>query len=77
MEAIAMTTLDLIQAKLIQLDESNLQQIYAFIENLSQPSFKSDPTTISNRRGGLGAWKGKIKMSADFEAPLADLQDYM
>jgi hypothetical protein len=36
-----MTTLDLIQSKLTQLDESNLQQIYAFIENLPQPTTKS------------------------------------
>ncbi len=32
-----MMTLDLIQAKLTLLDESNLQQIYAFMENLPKP----------------------------------------
>lgn len=46
-----MTTLDLIQAKLIQLDESNLQQIYAFIENISQPhSATAQPGLLSKLR---------------------------
>jgi hypothetical protein len=33
-----MSTLDLIQAQLTQLDESHLQQIYVFIQALPQPA---------------------------------------
>ncbi len=38
-------------------------------ENQSQKS--------STKRGGLGVLKGKIKMSDDFEEPLAEMQEYM
>lgn len=29
------------------------------------------------KRGGLGTWQGKIKLSDDFNAPLEDFKDYM
>ncbi len=29
------------------------------------------------KRGALGSWKGKIKISDDFDAPLDDFKEYM
>ena len=44
-----MTTLDLIQSKLSDLDESTLQQIYAIIQQLS-PTVSSNPGRLSQLR---------------------------
>jgi len=35
------------------------------------------PEALSNKRGGLGIWKGKIWIADDFDAPLDDFQEYM
>lgn len=44
-----MTTLDLIQSRLSDLDESTLQQIYAIIQQLS-PTVNSNPGLLSQLR---------------------------
>ncbi len=44
-----MTTLDLIQSRLSDLDESTLQQIYAIIQQLS-PTVSSNPGLLSQLR---------------------------
>ncbi len=44
-----MTTLDLIQSKLIHLDEPSLQQIYSFMEQLSTAT-SSKPGVLSQLR---------------------------
>jgi len=47
-----------------------------YIDFLTQQHPTNLPTQ-NKKRGGFGAWKGKIKMSEDFDAPLDELKDYM
>ena len=35
------------------------------------------PASSSDKRGGLGIWKGKMWISDDFDASLEDFQEYM
>lgn len=44
-------------------------------QGTSQPEIV--PEALSNKRGGLGIWKGKIWIADDFDAPLDDFQEYM
>jgi hypothetical protein len=44
-----MTTLDLIQAQLADLDESNLQRIYAFIQQLPRPTPSTPQPGLLNK----------------------------
>ncbi len=57
---------------LSQLPESLQEEVLHYAEFLADRYQKSTPSVAINRRGGLGAWKGKIKMSEDFDAPLDD-----
>lgn len=59
-----------------QLPESLQEEVLHYAEFLADRHQKSTPSVAIKRRGGLGAWKGKINMSEDFDAPLDDLQDY-
>ncbi len=59
-----------------QLPESLQEEVLHYAEFLADRHQKLTPSITIKRRGGLGAWKGKIKMSEDFDAPLDDLQDY-
>ncbi len=59
-----------------QLPEPLQEEVLHYAEFLADRHQKSTPSVAIKRRGGLGAWKGKIKMSEDFDAPLDDLQDY-
>ncbi len=59
-----------------QLPESLQEEVLHYAEFLADRHQKSASSVAIKRRGGLGAWKGKIQMSEDFDAPLDDLQDY-
>lgn len=43
------------------------------VSRYSQENQSKKPT----KRGGLGVLKGKIKISDDFDEPLAEMQEYM
>ena len=60
-----MTTLDLIQSRLSDLDESTLQQIYAIIQQLS-PTVSSNPQSALEAAGDLvGCVEGPSDLSTN------------
>jgi hypothetical protein len=48
-----------------------------FVVQQYQKSKTSKETPTTKKRGGLGLYQGMIVMSADFDAPLEDLKEYM
>lgn len=61
-----------------QLPDSLQQEVLHYIEFLKSRYATPEPQpTQSKKRQALGAWKGKIKMTEDFDEPLEDLKDYM
>ena len=67
-----------------KLPEAMQQAVFLYTEFLVNRITQQDtsqletvPETPSNKRGGLGIWKGKIWIADDFDAPLDDLQEYM
>jgi Protein of unknown function (DUF2281) len=66
-----------IAESLNQLPENLQQEVLHYIEFLCDRYSKTTITTPPTKRGALGAWKGKIKIADDFDAPLEDFQDYM
>jgi hypothetical protein len=61
-----------------RLPESLQQEVLHFIEFLLARYTRA--VTIepeAKTRGGFGAWKGRIKIADDFDAPLDDMKDYM
>jgi Protein of unknown function (DUF2281) len=66
-----------IAESLDQLPENLQQEVLHYIEFLRDRYTKASVTAPPAKRGALGAWKGKIKIADDFDAPLEDFQDYM
>ncbi|WP_221394037.1 DUF2281 domain-containing protein [Dyadobacter sp. NIV53] len=62
-----------IHTKLETLPQELKNEVNDFIDFLIQKSTKSEEKIIPK----FGSAKGKIKMSADFDAPLDDFKDYM
>jgi mRNA-degrading endonuclease RelE of RelBE toxin-antitoxin system len=61
-----------------QLPDSLQEEVSHYIEFLKaryvQPSSVPEKP---KKRGALGAWRGKIKIADDFDAPLEEFRDYM
>ncbi len=66
-----------IAESLNQLPENLQQEVLHYIEFLHDRYTKATIAVPPAKRGALGAWKGKIKIADDFDAPLEDFQDYM
>ena len=49
-----------------------------YIEFLSERYTEKNEraTSLNEKRGGFGIWKGKVWMSDDFDEPLEDMKDY-
>ncbi|MCE7040612.1 DUF2281 domain-containing protein [Dyadobacter sp. CY312] len=62
-----------IHTKLDILPQELKNEVNDFIDFLIQKSTKNKTSVIPK----FGSAKGKIKMSADFDAPLDDFKDYM
>jgi len=61
-----------------KLPESVKQAVFDYTEFLVNRYAEDVPKTEKViKRGGLGIWQGKIRMSDDFDEPLEDLKDYM
>jgi hypothetical protein len=67
----------MIAESLSQLPENLQQEVLHYIEFLRDRYTKTTITSPPTKRGALGAWKGKIKIADDFDAPLEDFQEYM
>lgn len=52
------------------------QQVLTYVEFLETRA-KSIPEDKKEKRQGFGSWKGDIVIADDFDAPLADLEEYM
>jgi len=65
--------------QIASLPEDVRSQVVEFIEFLLQRRKKSDePTSTADLNlRPLGKFKGKIRMSDDFDEPLEDFKDYM
>jgi hypothetical protein len=64
--------------QLQQLPESVQQQASQYLKTLIAQHTKSQPDPIGiNRQYAFGIWEGKVSMSADFDAPLEDMHEYM
>ena len=63
--------------KLEELPESLQTEVLHYIEFLLEKQAKNLSQEKPTKRGGLGIWKYKIRMSDDFDEPLKDLKDYM
>ncbi len=48
-----------------------------FVVQQYQKNTTKEQTPTHKKRGGLGLYQGMIMMSADFDAPLEDLKEYM
>lgn len=66
-----------ILANLDKLPKSLQLEVLHYSEYLISRYSQEDQPQKSNKRGGLGALKGKIKMSDDFDEPLEEMQEYM
>lgn len=74
-----MTTEIILLEKLQQLSGPSREVALRFIEfllNEAQKATQPMITPLANQRTGFGSWKG-IRLSADFDAPLEDFDDYM
>jgi Protein of unknown function (DUF2281) len=56
------------------LQEDALQYIEALVAKHIQQMQKS---TVVSRKNAFGIWQGEVWMADDFDAPLADFQEYM
>lgn len=68
--------------QLQQLPRSLQQDVFNHVSQLlarykSERSPLKHPSQTIDRRGLLGAWKGKVWMADDFDAPLEDMAEYM
>lgn len=67
-----MNTIDLIK-KIESLPEESKKEIEKLLEKLTQ----SPQRKIKSMKELEGIFKGKIKMSSDFDEPLEDFKDYL
>jgi hypothetical protein len=56
------------------LQEDALRYIEALVAKHTQQLQNS---TVLSRKNAFGIWQGEVWMADDFNAPLADLQEYM
>lgn len=60
-----------------KLPEALQIEILHYSEYLVNRYSQENQLQKSTKRGGLGVLKDKIKMSDDFDEPLAEMQEYM
>ncbi|NJN31584.1 MAG: DUF2281 domain-containing protein [Synechococcales cyanobacterium RM1_1_8] len=68
--------------QLQQLPRSLQQDVFNHVSQLltrykAEKSSLKHPPKIVDRSGLLGAWRGKVWMAEDFDAPLEDMAEYM
>ncbi|MEG4115442.1 MULTISPECIES: type II toxin-antitoxin system VapB family antitoxin [unclassified Microcoleus] len=61
--------------KLAELPESLQTEVLHYIEFLIEKQAKNSTQETPTKRGGLGIWKDKIRISDDFDEPIEDLND--
>ncbi len=66
-----------ILANLDKLPEALQIEIFHYSEYLVSRYSQNKSQKSTTKRGGLGILKGQIKMSDDFDEPLAEMQEYM
>lgn len=66
-----------ILANLDKLPEALQMEILHYSEYQVSRYSQENKSPKSTIRGGLGVLKGKIKISDDFDEPLAEMQEYM
>ncbi|MEI6331967.1 MAG: DUF2281 domain-containing protein [Pseudanabaena sp. ELA645] len=78
------TTFQNIEESLKQLPHSLQIEVFHYIEFLKNNYVKQNNNSIealeekkSKKREGFGIWQGKITMSDDFDAPMAEFEEYM
>ena len=66
--------------KINKLPDEKKQSVEDYIDFLladGKLNGRLESNTKKGKRELLGAWKGKVKMAPDFDAPLEDFKDYM
>ena len=63
--------------KLEELPESLQTEVLHYIKFLLEKQSKNSTQEQPTKRGGLGIWKYKIRMSDDFDEPLEDMKEYV
>ncbi len=64
-------------ASLERLPEKLQQEVLHYAEFLAANYARTNPTTPNPKRRQAGTMRGMFEMSADFDAPLEDFQEYM
>jgi Protein of unknown function (DUF2281) len=64
-------------ASLEKLPEQLQQEVLHYAEFLAANYAQNNPQTTKIKRRQAGTMQGMFEMSDDFDAPLADLQEYM
>ncbi len=78
------TTFQNIEESLKQLPHSLQIEVFHYIDFLKSNYAKQNKDIVEDleekkakKRDGFGIWQGKITMSDDFDAPMAEFEEYM
>lgn len=59
------------------MSDQDIKEVVDFMRFIKIKSFHAEDAVRNKKYRQAGRFKGKIRMSADFDAPLADFKEYM